>query len=390
METIITTLSAVTADRSWGIDVPNYFWFTGSSSAAFIVANLYLVFGIKKYKPVAGFLLLVALAFLFAAPINLIDDLKQPARIYNFFAYAWSNFPTSPMKWGVVFLMSYFLVLVLQVLFFYKPFLIKQSQTEKSKFFLFTQKLLSFNAKSVDENKNNKLLKILGLIGIPASLLVDGYTGFLVGILHSNPLWSSPIMPVLFLASAMVSGLAFVIFLLPFFQRHFTQNKVFDKQMVAHLSIMLSWFIVVDLVLRGLWLSFALVFAGEEKLLLQAFFQKHFVSVVYVEYLLCLVIPMIIGFSKLRFNMLVMAINGIVVTSGVWWFRWSIVIEGQGIPKSVAGFLEYAPSLFGANSITSVASNWLLFGGLMLLFTAIFPWDKQMSDSYEGAQNAKQ
>lgn len=386
MDTLITTLSAVTADRSWGIDIPNYFWFTGSSSAAFIVANFAIVFGFKKYKPFSGFLLLVALAFLFAAPINLIDDLKQPGRIYNFFLYGWDNFSTSPMKWGVLFLMWYFTSAILQVLFFFQPYLINYAKNSQG-LMRFTCNLLALNQKSCNLQKNKKIVYILGIIGIPACLCVDGYTGYIIGAVSANVLWNTPIMPILFLISAMVSGIAFVIFLLPFFQRYFTDNKTFDKQIVAKLSILLSIFIIFDLILRAIWLSFAITFSGEGQYMLVEYFKLHFVSTVYVEYIICLIIPMIIGFSRLRFNMLVMAINGIVVTVGVWLFRFDTVIGGQGIPKSVGGFLEYVPQVFGANSITSVLSNWLMFIGLMLLFIAIFPWQEQMNEAYEGEKN---
>lgn len=386
MDSFVTIVSAVTADRSWGIDIPNYFWFTGSSSAAFIIANFYIVFGLKKYKPYVGFLLLVSLAFLFAAPINLIDDLKQPGRIYNFFLYGWDNFSTSPMKWGVLFLMWYFTAAILQVLMFFRPYFIKCAN-EESGIFKKVFQILSFGSK-FDENKNKKIVFILGIIGIPASLCVDGYTGYIIGAVHANVLWSTPIMPILFLVSAMVSGIAFVIFLLPFFQRYFTDKKTFDKQIVANLAIMLSIFIIFDLILRAIWLSFSITFSGDGQYMLSKYFDLHFVSTVYIEYILCLIIPMFIGFSRLRYNMFVMAVSGIVVTIGVWLFRFDTVIAGQGIPKSVGGFLEYTPEIFGANSITSVLSNWLLFIGLMLLFLAVFPWQKQMDEAYnQGAKN---
>lgn len=47
-----------------GIDIPNYFWFTGSSAAAFIISSFAHVFGMKEYKPIAGFSLLLAFVFI--------------------------------------------------------------------------------------------------------------------------------------------------------------------------------------------------------------------------------------------------------------------------------------------------------------------------------------
>ena len=99
-----TLISSITPNIPWGIDVPNYFWFTGSSAAAFIISSFAHVFGMERYKPIAGFSLLMAFVLLVAAPLNLIDDLKQRGRIFNLFFFGWENFTTSRMKWGVILL----------------------------------------------------------------------------------------------------------------------------------------------------------------------------------------------------------------------------------------------------------------------------------------------
>ena len=120
--TLLHTISSITPDRPWGIDIPNYFWFTGSSAAAFIISSFAHVFGMKEYKPIAGFSLLLAFVLLVAAPMNLIDDLRQPGRIMNFFFYGWENFPTSPMKWGVLLLIAYPLLILVEALVLYRPY----------------------------------------------------------------------------------------------------------------------------------------------------------------------------------------------------------------------------------------------------------------------------
>ena len=51
------------------------------------------------------------------------------------------------------------------------------------------------------------------MIGIPSAFLLHGYVGFIFGSVKANPWWSSPLMPVVFLFSAMVSGIAAVLLL---------------------------------------------------------------------------------------------------------------------------------------------------------------------------------
>ena len=49
---------------------------------------------------------------------------------------------------------------------------------------------------------------IVTLIGIPSAFMLHGYVGFIFGSIKANPWWSSPLMPVVFIFSAMVSGIA--------------------------------------------------------------------------------------------------------------------------------------------------------------------------------------
>lgn len=384
MDTLITTLSAITPDRIWGIDIPNYFWFTGSSAAAFIISSFAHVFGMEKYKPIAGFSLLMALVLLIAAPLNLIDDLSQPGRLANFFLYGWENFPTSPMKWGVLLLMAYPILIFFEALVLYRPYFVKKMNFNKG----IKRKIYSLlslgrtQLNSEETAKDHKYGFILGSVGIPLALCVHGYTGYILGAVHGNYLWSTPLMPILFLASAMVSGTGLLIILIPIFQKFFTTQRRVDKSIIAELAKLLAWFIVIDLTIRALWLSFAIPFGNEPKNYLLEFFTMHFNITVYIEYILCLIIPMIIGFSKLRHNLPLVFITGIVVAMGVWLFRWSTVIGGQTIPRSMPGFLEYSPHMIGQGSITAIIANWLFFIALVCLVTSLFPWDEEMEEHY--------
>lgn len=364
---VLSTLSTITPDRPWGIDIPNYFWFTGSSAAAFIISSFAHVFGMKEYKPIAGFSLLLAFVLLIAAPLNLIDDLRQPGRLANFFLYGWENFPTSPMKWGVILLMAYPLLILAEAWVMYKPY------------FNFSKGRIRTHEQ---EEKDHRLGFILGAAGIPLALSVHGYTGYILGAVHAIPLFHTPLMPILFLASAMVSGTGLLIILLPIFQKFFTDFKRIDMDMMHRLARLLSWFIVIDLVIRFFWLTFAITFNSEEKYALKLFFGEHFEEVLIVEYLLCLLIPMLIGFSKLARSFWVVIVAGVLSAVGVWLFRWNTVIGGQSIGKTTPFLLEYHPHLVGPDSIVSILSNWSILIAFIALVMALFPWDKEMARYY--------
>lgn len=366
--TLLHTISSITPDRPWGIDIPNYFWFTGSSAAAFIISSFAHVFGMKEYKPIAGFSLLLAFVLLVAAPMNLIDDLRQPGRILNFFMYGWENFPTSPMKWGVLLLIAYPLLILAEAVVLYRPYF----KAKKGEIYTKEQ-----------EDKDHQLAITLGAIGIPLALSVHGYTGYILGAVHAIPLFHTPIMPILFLASAMVSGTGLLIILLPIFQKFFTDFRRIDYEMMQRLARLLAWFIVIDLVIRFFWLTFAITFNNEEKYALKLFFGENLWEVVFVDYVICLFLPMIIGFSgALSRSLKWVVFGGTLSAIGVWIFRWNTVIGGQSIGKTTPFLLEYHPHILGADSLMSIISNWSLLIALIAIIMVLFPWDKEMATYY--------
>ena len=346
MENLITTLSAITPDRAWGIDVVSYFWFNGASVAAFLVFASYYVFGVKKFKPLAGFALLLSLALFVPAMLNLFSDLKQPGRMINFFLYGWGDLATSPMKWGSILLMLYPAVLGGSVyLFFIK--------------------------------KRDDLVKKIAPVGIVIAILTHGYTGYEPAAVHGNLLWHTPLLPLLFLVAAMISGLGVLMFLTPIFQRFFTDSKQVDKESLAFVSRFLSWTLILNLALHALWLSFAITFNNSDKYILDQFFSNYISDSTYLFYSLCFMIPTIVGFTKLRYNTLIVLFSGLFVSIGIWMFRWGIVIGGQAIPRTMPGFLEYNLS---SHELISFGSNIMIFIAALTLVMAIFPWDR-------GAQN---
>ena len=58
---------------------------------------------------------------------------------------------------------------------------------------------------------DHKIVTVLTAIGIPSACFLHGYVGFLFGAVKANPWWSTPLMPVIFLFSAVVSGIAAMI-----------------------------------------------------------------------------------------------------------------------------------------------------------------------------------
>ena len=73
---------------------------------------------------------------------------------------------------------------------------------------------------------DHKAIKTITLIGIPSAFLLHGYVGFIFGSVKANPWWGSVLMPIVFLMSAIVSGIAMVIVL---FMVITAEDKIADE-----------------------------------------------------------------------------------------------------------------------------------------------------------------
>src|SRR5665648_230138 len=197
-------------DLQWGILIVVYPFITGLVAGAFILASLERVFKVKILKPTYQIALLTALSFLLVATLPLISHLSQPGRAYEIMITPHS---TSAMAiFGFVYLWYLTVVLLLEIWFDYRRDIVLWSREKKGivkwiyKFLTLGVTDLSPNALKWDE----KLGYIVTVIGVPSAFLLHGYVGFIFGSIKANPWWSTVLMPVIFIFSAMVSGIALV------------------------------------------------------------------------------------------------------------------------------------------------------------------------------------
>ncbi|RLB07582.1 MAG: oxidoreductase, partial [Deltaproteobacteria bacterium] len=200
--------------HNFGFLIATYFYLTGLSAGSFILTTLSYGFGMEKYKPLGKIGIVIATLLLIAAPAFLLLHVGKPLRAWHLFVYL--HF-TSPITWGSFFLTIYPLNCLIYGYFIFKE----------------------------DERR----ARIFGLIGIPLAILVHGYTGVILTVVKARPLWNSPLMPLLFLVSAIVSGIALMIIVSMIKDRFFSQRKKVNEELILGLGQLLGWAIIVDLFL---------------------------------------------------------------------------------------------------------------------------------------------
>src|SRR5208282_2820744 len=195
----------------WSVLIVLYPYITGLVAGAFILASLERVFLVEAVKPTYRLALLTALAFLLDAPLPLQLHLGHPERSPEMY---FTPHATSAMAmFGYVYLWYLMAVLVFEIWLDYRRDIVILSQQSKG-LLRVIYKIMTLGSSNISERSlriDDKVGWIVTLIGIPSAFLLHGYVGFIFGSIKANPWWSSPLMPVVFIFSAMVSGIALVL-----------------------------------------------------------------------------------------------------------------------------------------------------------------------------------
>lgn len=379
MENHIIELIGPYSHVHWGIAIPQYFYLTGISAAAFLLSSLTYVFNDKRYEAIAGLSLIVAFTVLMVAPLNLIADLAQPGRFYSLFYHLHA---TSPMSWGVFLLTSYPLLILAEMAFVFRSGFARRA-AGASGFLRFFYHLLALQNDEVTagtEARDHRIGRILGIIGIPTALAVHGYTGYILGVVKARSLWHTPLMPLIFLISAMVSGIALMILLNVFMVRD-EQDRI-SWPLMERLGLLLAWSIVGDLLLRLFWYSIGLFYSSASFQDAAALlFGHHFFEAVVLELGLFLTLPLLVmTVPFLRRIKPLFLFSAVLAMAGVMLFRWDTVIGGQLLPKIGPGYGHYLPPFWGRIGVMHIIGNWGLWIFLFIVFTSFCPWQKKSGD----------
>lgn len=230
----------------WGLWVSAYIYFIGLSAGAFLLSSMIYVFGIKQLERIGKVSLFVAVITLFMALISIFFDLGREWRFYRVFT---SPSFTSMMAWMVWLYNAYFLLLVVELWLALRPDLARVQSEPGIKGKI--AGLLAFNkgALTPAQVQNSKdWLKVLGGAGIPLAIAFHGGVGSLFGTISAHPYWHTPLMPILFLTGALVSGGAFMMFVVAAFwperdESYFATLRLLSKVVVGLLvfDLVLEW-----------------------------------------------------------------------------------------------------------------------------------------------------
>ncbi|MFH0813902.1 MAG: NrfD/PsrC family molybdoenzyme membrane anchor subunit [Pseudomonadota bacterium] len=341
----------------WSLMIVIYPYITGVVAGAFVVSSLYHVFGGKELKPVARFSLLTSFAFLCFAAVPLLNHLGHPERAFNIIFTP--NFSSAMAGFGFL-LNLYLTIIILEIWFVFRKDIIEMARENRGfkRLFYAVLALGVYDTSEEALKKDDKIIKVLSAIGIPAACLLHGYVGFLFGALKSNPWWSTPLMPIIFLFSAMVSGIAMIIVLYQIIMKF--KGWSIDQKCLQSLCNWLWLFLIVTSVLEVLEIVVLAYERAEEwEVISKLIVYKLSFSYISLQMILGALIPFILLMiivvmspylhERVR-NSLAMA-SSLLLLLQVFAMRWNVVIGGQLFSKSLRGFRDYHPAFLGKEGI---------------------------------------
>jgi Ni/Fe-hydrogenase subunit HybB-like protein len=373
----------------WNLLIVIYPYITGLVAGAFILASLVKVFKVKEVQATYRLSLLTALAFLIVAPMPLTVHLGHPERAFEMFL---TPSVTSAMAmFGFVYAWYLMFVLLLEIWFDYRVDLINKAHSTPG-ILGFLYKVLSLYSTDLSPKAvafDKKAVTTITIIGIPSAFLLHGYVGFIFGSVKANPWWSSVLMPIVFLFSAIVSGIA--LMLLIYMVVTMIRRTEIDMACLDKLASFLFYMMIVDFALEGLDFIHR-VYQSEEsiQILSQLISQRLFMSLIVIQLLLGMIVPLVtIAGTKIfrvpdELRRLLYFISALLVQLGIFSTRWNVVMGGQLFSKSFRGLTAYKISLGGLEGLlVSLAFLILPFIILYVLFRLLPPWEETHSNGKE-------
>jgi len=377
-------------ELQWSILIVLYPYITGLVAGAFILASLERVFRVESVKPTYRLALLTALAFLLVAPLPLQLHLGHPERSLEMYLTPHSS--SAMAMFGFVYLWYLMAVLLLEIWLDYRKEIVTLARTKTGPLGL-VYRVLTLGSYDVSEEAlrvDERAGFVITLIGIPSAFLLHGYVGFIFGSVKANPWWSTPLMPIVFLFSAIVSGIAAVLLLYMAITR--LRGLAIDMRCVDTIARYLFYAFIIDFSLESLDLIHRIYEADESFRTLDFMVQTRL-------YLPHIIVQLVFGtlapIALLALTQLVSLtegarrgiywVAGLLTLVGIFAMRWNVVIGGQLFSKSFLGYTTYKLDFATREGLLPAVLLMLLpFVILWALVRLLPPWPEDEHEATAG------
>jgi len=370
-------------ELQWSLLIVLYPYITGLVAGAFILASLERVFKVEAVRPTYRLALLTALAFLLVAPLPLQLHLGHPERSLEM--YLTPHRSSAMAMFGFVYLWYLTVVLLVEIWLEYRADIVRLAQSSAG-FTRMVYKALTLGSENVSPAAraiDDKVGYIVTVIGIPSAFLLHGYVGFIFGSVKANPWWSTPLMPIVFLFSAMVSGIAAVLLLYVASMK--LRKTPIDMRCLDTIARYLFYTFVIDFTLEMLDLIHRTYEADESFRSLDFMVHTRLLfSHVILQIVLGTLLPLgllaatqLWRFTEARRRAIYTTACSLTMV-GIFAMRWNVVIGGQLFSKSFLGYTSYKVEFAAREGLlTAIALMILPLVIFVVLVKLLPPWTER-------------
>ncbi len=381
-------------ELQWSVLIVLYPFLTGLVAGAFILASLERVFRVEAVKPTYRLALLTALAFLLVAPLPLQLHLGHPERSYEM--YLTPHRTSAMAMFGFVYLWYLMAVLVFEIWLDYRRDIVVLSESTTG-WRRWIYRVMTLGSSNISEHAlaiDERVGWLVTLIGIPSAFLLHGYVGFIFGSVKANPWWSTPLMPVVFIFSAMVSGIALVMLI--YMLVTWSRKETIDMRCVDTVASYLFYTFIIDFSLEMLDLIHRIYESDESFRSLDFMVHtKLYMSHIVIQIMLGTVTPILLLALTQVWKLGEMArkriyvLAGCLTLIGLFAMRWNVVIGGQLFSKSFLGYTTYKMGLVTREGLlVAIVLTILPLVILWVLVKLLPPWPEKKSGSLPDAAPA--
>jgi len=302
---------------AWGLPVSTYVFFVLTSTGLAFVASLAMVFGMKDFYPIAKRCVWGAVVTLIIGFTSLGLEIGNPLRMLWVIPTNWAT--SSPMWWMGLFYLTYAALLVWKFLLIHKG------------------------------DWTSGQSRAVGIASFVAVVFAHATLGSVFGMMSMRPFWYGPMVPVYFLITAFLSGLAFIMLFINLDygvnQENMSKGAVraMSQQLPVIFAITLGLVIVFNIAktMTGLWSN-----VTESQVVTQ-----HIISSPLFQFELWagMVLPFVLMLSGLHYQARVQVVAGALVIVALFIGRYEYVVGGQLVPMFKGAWFDdlstYAPSL---------------------------------------------
>ena len=336
----------------WSLMIVMYPYITGFVAGSFIVTSLGHLFGKKEFEPIARLALGASFSFLLVAFFPLLLHLGHPFRAMN--VMVTPNYTSAMAGFGILF-NWYLMIVALEVWFVYRVEIVqtaRRSRGLKRRIYA-ALALWTYDTSPEAQEIDHRAVKILTGIGLPSACMLHGYVGFIFGGIKANPWWSTPLMPVIFLLSAAVSGIALLVIIYQVTSR--LQHRPILGETVGGLVRWLWFFLILTVTLELLEIimlayerseAWAIIAPLLTTRLQFSFISMQMIVGSLIPFILLMIIVMMNRYLHEKVRNTLAFVASFLLLVQVFSMRWNVVIGGQLLSKSFRGLRSgYSPNL---------------------------------------------